>query len=188
MVTNKKEYHKIYMRKYSKNPKRIEYMKSYFRKWNKTPKRIAWIKKYVRSNKHKEYNSKWQLKNKNLVRAKFKRYYGTIKGIVNQLKKHDARRLNIKNQELNVELIKNVNERDLSCVYCGRKFINKDDRKEFDYDHINSFIPFSKDNIVKACKQCNKEKSCANTLEWCKFKGYVPAPIVIELYNKLYSS
>ena len=169
------------------NNDRKEYMNKYHREYNKTPKRIAWIKNYVRSDKHKKYNNKWQLENKDKVRAKFRRYYLSKKGVVNQLKKHDARRLNIKNADLNLELLELVNNRDTCCVYCKKEFKNKEDRSEFDYDHIHPFKPFSKYNMVKCCKLCNKEKSGSNALEWCNFKGYTPLPIVFELYKKIYS-
>jgi len=127
-----------------------------------------------------EYNNKWQRENKDKVSAKYKRYSISLKGIVNALKKKDKKKFGFISNELTVELIKQVNERDLFCVYCKKKL----EGIKSEYDHLNPFLPLSKINLVKCCKICTKSKSSANVLEWSNFMGYKPNGIVIELLKK----
>jgi 5-methylcytosine-specific restriction endonuclease McrA len=127
-----------------------------------------------------EYNNKWQRENPDKVRAKYKRYSISIKGIVNTLKKKDKKKFGYIDKNLNIELIKEVNKRDLFCVYCGRDLSNI----KIEYDHLNPFLPMSNINLVRCCKICNRSKSSANVLEWCEFNNFEPKNIVLELLKK----
>lgn len=153
-----------------------EELKEYKKKYHQ-----EWKKKYPeRYEKKKEYDKKWDRDNKDKVKAKYKRYLGTLKGIVNMIKKKDMKKFGYVSKELNIELIKEVNERDKLCVYC-RNDLNK---FKIEYDHLNPFLPISKYNLVRCCRECNRSKSSANVLEWCNFKKYIPSNIVLFLLEK----
>jgi len=190
-----REYHNKYMRKWREEnrervreinkksesrPERKEYVKKW---WKENPKAKAIRKKFYNSEKSKEYNTKWNKDNPDKLKAKYRRYYKSIKGIVNRLKKSDMRKFGISNDKITIELIEMVNSRDKSCVYCGKIFLDLNNFKEIQYDHINPFMPFSKINIIRCCKTCNLEKSNSDLIQWCKFKGYVISPIIQKFYD-----
>ncbi len=131
--------------------------------------------------KIKESWRKYSNENRDKIRKKYKRYYDTDKGTVNMLRKHDVRRFGIKDSLLTLGIIKMVNERDTNCIYCRCEF-----NDNIEYDHINPFRPFSKFNILRCCKKCNKEKSKANMKEWMNFMGYKISEKLEELYKKAY--
>ena len=53
------------------------------------------------------------------------------------------------------------------------------------YDHVDPLKPFSNINLpVRACKDCNYQKSSFDVLKWCEFKGYKPAKIIYQIIKK----
>lgn len=141
-------------------------------------------KKWRRNNRKKirEYSKRYDKKNPDKVKSRRDKYYHTTKGTVNMLRKHDARRLGTKNSELTLEIIEMINKRDKVCVYCGCEL-----NGNVEHDHINPFRPFSKNNIVRACNDCNKDKSRADMIQWMNFKGYKISKKLKDLYKKVYT-
>ena len=173
--------------KAEKNPKRRESISNW---WKTSPKAKAIRKRYYESAKGKEYHKKYNMENREKIKKKDKKYYYSIKGVVNRLKKNEVRKFKGTKFEgvnnINIELIEIVDKRDTNCVYCLKKLPEKSTNKnDIHYDHINPFKPFSKTNIVRCCGSCNHQKSNADVLQWCEFKGYNPAKIVYELLNKI---
>jgi len=194
-----KSYQKKYQEKWRKrNPEKWKGIqkksqnspqrKTYTAIWQKTsPKAKLIRKRYNESRKGKQYRVEWVLKNPEKVKARYGRYYNSLKGIVNRLKKNERRKFNFSGftDEITIELIEMVNKRDQNCVYCGKdlpKMPTK--RNDLHYDHLNPFKPFSKTNIVRCCGSCNHQKSSADVLQWCNFKGYKPAEIVYALIKE----
>ncbi|GBE19329.1 hypothetical protein BMS3Abin17_00052 [archaeon BMS3Abin17] len=166
-------------KKFRKSDKR----KKYLREYSKTEKAKSYKKKWEGENieKRREYDRRHRKKNPERVNANYKKYYYTPKGTATMLRKHDARRLGIKKSKLTWQIIEMINNRDKVCVYCGCEL-----NGNVEYDHINSFAPFCKSNIVRACKKCNKEKSSADMIQWMKFKGYKISEKLQNLYKKAY--
>lgn len=158
--------------------------KEYLRNWWKSNKGKIIRKRYAKSEKGKAYDRQWVKDNPEKVKAKLRKYYYSIKGTVNYLKKVEKRKFKFVNNEINVELINNVNKRDLFCVYCQKEL--KGIKNE--YDHLNPFKPLSKFNMVKCCRECNRSKANANVFEWCNFLGYKPSNIVYELSQGIKTS
>ncbi len=187
-----REYQKVYQKNWRKeNPEKVKEInnksesrlerKDYIKKWQKENPKFKIIRKRFNDSENGiESRRLWTKNNPEKVKKKYHKYYLTLKGIVNRLKKHDKKRFGIYNKEITKELIQLVNDRDKSCVYC-RKLFNSN---TIEYDHINPFKPFSKFNMVRCCQTCNRGKLNANVFEWCKFKGYIPDKIVLELFNK----
>lgn len=187
-----KAYQKEYQRKWRKeNPEKMKLIreksearperKAYVKLWQKTsPKAKAIRQKFSQNPRKKEYDKQWNKNNPDKVKAKYTKYYKTIKGVVNYLKKKDKKKFGTINNEITSELIKMVNERDTLCVYCLTDLL----KTKIEYDHLDAFLPFSNINIVRCCKKCNRSKSNGDVLKWCKRKGYTPAPIVYELLKK----
>ncbi len=184
----KREYH----RKWRKNNK--DKIKAADEKFRKSDKRKEYLKKYSKTEKARSYKKKWEGEHKEEMKAhrrrynnsekgkaKNKKYYYTPKGTANMLRKHDARRLGIKNSKLTWQIIEMINNRDKECVYCGCEL-----NGNIEYDHINSFVPFCKSNIVRSCKKCNKEKSSADMIQWMNFKGYKISEKLQNLYKEAY--
>ncbi len=174
--TNPQKWKEI-IKKSEAKPERKEYV----RNWQKTsPKAKSIRKRYRKSEKGKEYDKRWTKENPEKIKAKYARYYNSLKGVVNYLKKKDKKKFKISNKEITVELIKTVNERDILCVYCKENLSNI----KAEYDHLNGFKPFSKINLVRCCSICNRSKGSSNVLQWCNFKGYTPLPIVHKLLKE----
>ena len=168
-------------KKSEERKERIEYRKKW---WNENPK-AKLIKERFKENHpevQKQYDKTYKEKNPERARKKYERYYNSIKGIINRLKKADKKRFNIINSEITAELITNLDVIYKKCPYCYGEF-----KPRSEYDHLNSFKPFSKTNIIKVCSTCNQSKSNANLLEWIRFKGYKISKEIIELYEKSYS-
>lgn len=180
-----KERRKIWDRKYRENNKEkvVKSMHKYSQsEYGRKHKHDYYIKNKERDRERKrKYDIEWAKRNPEKAKAKYRRYYHSLKGIRNMLAKHDRRRLGLKT-EITYEDIKMVNERDKVCVYCGKDFEGK-----VEYDHINPFKPFSKCNIVKTCKSCNKSKSSADVMQWLAHKKYEVSPKIQELYKKVYN-
>jgi len=205
-LEKRKQYHNEYMKKWKKQnkdkwkiiqkksesrPERKEYLKNW---WAKSPKAKK-IKERFRNNHpkiEKEYNKKYREKNPDKVKEKYERYCKTPKGILNQINKVQTRRKKFKiltktyNQRPPKSLIKVINARDLVCVYCKKKFSDdKTNKRDYrTYDHLNAFKPHGSNNTVKCCGECNSSKADREVLEWCKSKGFTPAPIIFELLKK----
>jgi len=187
-----KEEEKKYYRKWRKdNPDKVKIADE---KYRKSDKRKEYLKKYRKTEKFKKYKKKWEgehveemkahrrrYNNSDKGKAKNKKYYYTVKGIANMLRKHDVRRLGIKKSKLTWQIIEMVNERDKVCVYCGCEL-----NGNVEYDHLNPFLPFSKRNIVRTCRKCNKDKSRADMIQWMNFKGYKISKKLLDLYKKVY--
>lgn len=182
MTTNNKEERKKWDKKYREKNRGT--CRESDKKWRESEKGKISKKKWRDDNpeKVKASNRKYVKNNLDKVKEKFKRYYNTPKGTANMLRKHDARRLGIKKSKLTWQIVEMVNERDKECVYCGCKL-----NGNVEYDHINPFKPFSKNNIVRACNNCNKDKSRANMIEWINFKKYKISQKLRDLYKKAYS-
>ena len=165
-------------KKSESRPERKEYIKDW---WKNNPKAKKIRSKFAKSEKGKKYQRDWHKENPVKAKLKYKRYYNSVKGIINRLKKIDKARFGICNNNLTIELIEMVNSRDKQCPYCKKEFVDIRNFKEIQYDHINPFLPFSKTNIVRCCDICNQEKGNANVFEWCEFNGYKPALIIYEL-------
>lgn len=178
--TKNPEKYKEIMKKSEGRPERKEYLSNW---WKTSPKAKMIKEKHNKSDKKKEYDKNYALKNPEKMKLKYKRYSMSIKGIVNNLKKKDKKKFGYFTKELNIELIKKINERDKLCIYCGK--ILSENRSEFEYDHLQPFKPISKFNIVRCCKQCNRSKLNANVFEWCEFMKYTPNKLVYELYKKI---
>jgi len=165
-----------------KDPKR----KAYLRHWYRTsPKAKLLRQKYLGSNNKKEANKRYAKKHPDIIKKKYARYYNSIKGTLNYLKKNERRKFKIEPKDVTIDLITTVNKRDKNCVYCGIKLPEKPtNRNDVHYDHINPFKPFSETNMVRCCGSCNHQKSNADVLQWCQFKGYKPAKIVYILLKK----
>ncbi len=156
--------------------------KEYQRKWQReSPKFKIIRKRFQKSEKSKKYQKEWEKNNKDKVRAKDRKYYSSVKGIVNILKGSDKTKFGIINEEINVDLINFVNERDKICPYCGGEF-----EPRVEYDHINPFRILSMKNIAKACSKCNQSKLNANLLQWMKFKGYKITKKIRKIYREAY--
>lgn len=190
----KKEYQRNYQKKWKeenkdrwnqirkKSDSRPEAKEKKKKWWKESPKAKLIRERFKENNPNakKEICRRWNKNNPDKVKEKFHKYYLTLKGTVNRLKKNDYKRFKINNKEITTDLIKLVNYRDKSCVYCRNEFKNLN---YIEYDHINPFKPFSKFNMVRCCKNCNRSKLNANVFEWCKFKGYTPVSIIFELYR-----
>lgn len=191
-----KEYQKEYQKKWriknvekwkeirkksESSPKRKEYLANW---WKTSPKAKAIRKRFNKSEKSKEYQKNWGHDHPDKVKKKYEKYYKSIKGIVNRLKKNEAKKFKFDGATDNIttKLIEMVNDRDKFCVYCGKKLPDIPKKpNDIHYDHINPFKPFSKTNIVRCCGHCNQQKANADVLQWCEFKGYKPAKIVYTL-------
>ena len=168
--------------KAEKNPKRKEYLSKW---WKTSQKAKAIRKRFNQSIKAKEYHKKWDMENPEKLKNKYAKYYISIKGVVNRLKKNEARKFKGNVSNITVDLIKMVDKRDKNCVYCGKNLPEKPmNRNDIHYDHINPFKPFSKINIARCCGSCNHKKSNADVLQWCEYNGYKPAKIVYDLLEK----
>jgi hypothetical protein len=174
---NNKEKWKEIQNKAESKQSRIDYRKNW---WNESPK-AKLIKERFKEN-HPEAASKYSKeyieRNPERNIKKYEKYYSSIKGIINRLKKSDKKRFNIDNNELTIELITYLDNKYKNCIYCGGEF-----KPRFDYDHINPFKPFSKKNIIKVCSKCNQSKNNANLLDWMNFKGYKITEEIEELYK-----
>jgi len=161
-----------------------EERKEYKRKWLKTEKGKEIKKRFKENHPNyvKEYAKMWNKKNPEKAKAKSKKYYATIKGKANYLRKADKKKFGIVNEMITTELVKFLIDRDKNCIYCGVKL----ERKNTDVDHINPFKPLSKDNAVLACSKCNKEKTSSDVLQWMTYKGYKISKKLQELYKKAY--
>lgn len=187
-IEEKREYHKKWR---EENKDKIKAADEKFRKSDKGKK---YMKEYNKTDKAKSYRKKWEevhkeemkahrrrYNNSDKGKAKNKKYYYTAKGIANMLRKHDKKRLGITEHKLTWQIIEMVNNRDKECVYCGCKL-----NENIEYDHPNPFRPFSKNNIVRACSKCNKDKSRADMIQWMNFKGYKISQKLLDLYKKTY--
>ena len=183
---NKDKWKEI-QRKSDSKPER----KAYLKKWWKESPKAEIIKKRFKENHpnlQKEYEKEWREKNPDKVKAKQEKYQYTKKGILNQIKKVQNRRIKFKKisgvyyNVPNKKLIELVDERDKVCVYCGRKF-SKDNKSRFyrSYDHLDPFKPHSKTNTVRCCISCNSSKGEKNVFEWVKSKGYKISKVIYEL-------
>ena len=135
-IETRKSYQRNYQKKWRKeNPEKWKKIidrsetqpkrKAYVINWWKTsPKAKLIRRKYRKSEKGREYDKRWAKENPEKVKAKYVRYYNSLKGIVNYLKKKDKKKFKINNKEISTELIKMVNERDTFCVYCKKDLLN----------------------------------------------------------------
>lgn len=185
-IKNREKYLSI-RNKHEQSKKRKEYLKKW---WKESPKAKAIRKRFNSSQKAKEYNIKWNKENKEKIRIKEKKYNATDKGILNQIKKVENRRIKFKKiagvyyNIPNKDLINIVNERDKVCVYCDCNFSNdKTSIKYRSYDHINAFKPHSINNTVKCCISCNSSKGDKDVLVWLKEKGLKPTELIYKLIN-----
>ncbi|HLG24209.1 MAG TPA: HNH endonuclease signature motif containing protein [Candidatus Nanoarchaeia archaeon] len=181
IIKNSEKWKEI-QKKSRDSPKR----KRYDAIWQKTsPKAKLIRKKYNESEKGKMYKKEWTLNNPDKIKAKYARYYSSTKGIINHLKKNERKKFRIEPKNITFELINVVNQRDKNCVYCGKSLPDKPTNKnDVHYDHLNPFKPFSEINMVRCCGSCNHQKSNADVLQWCEFKGYKPSKIVYDLLKK----
>ena len=195
-----KEYQRKYQRMWrKKNKERVKEIqrksnsrperKLYIRKWWKeSPKAKEIKRRFQKSEKAKQYQKEWIRKNPDKVKAKQDKYQYTKKGILNQIKKVQNRRIKFKKISgvyyniPNKKLIEFVDERDKVCIYCGREF-SKDKKSRFyrSYDHLDPFKPHSKTNTVKCCISCNSSKGEKNVFEWAESKGYKISKVIYEL-------
>ena len=186
-----KEYHKKWREKNKDKVKAIdkkhresEKRKKYLKEYQKTDKFKEYKKKYVEEHREeaKAYDKKYREANPEKSRERFRKYNKTTKGTAKMLRRHDAKRLGINNNEFTYKIIDMINKRDLVCVYCGCEL-----NGNIEHDHINPFKPFSINNIVRCCKDCNKDKSRADMVQWMNFKGYKISEKLQELYKKAYN-
>ncbi len=203
-LDKRREYNREYQKKWKKEnkekwkeirkksearPERKEYIK----KWQReSPKFKETRKRFQQSEKSKQYQREWNKNNEDKIKAKHKKYNNTDKGVLNQIKKVQNRRIKFKEisgvyyNVPNKELVSIVNKRDKVCVYCGDNFSNdKKSKKYRTYDHLDPFKPHSKTNTVKCCGSCNFSKGERNVWIWLKQKGYKPAKIIFELGKDL---
>lgn len=193
----RKEYNREYQKKWRKNnqekvkeirnkaeakQERIEYRRKW---WNESPKAKLIKERFKEAHpeKIKEYSINYNEKNQDRARKRYDKYYSSIKGIVNRLKKSDRKKFGIDNKDITIELISKLDVLYKKCPYCNGEF-----KPRFDYDHLNPFRPFSKENIVKVCSKCNQSKNNSNLIEWMEFKGYKISEELEILYNKSYKS
>ena len=165
----------------NKKSEQREERKEYRRNWWKTNPKAKLIKERFKENNpniQKKYDKEFKERHPDRVRKKDAKYYSSLKGIVNRLKKSDRKKFNIENKEITIDLIKELDIKFTFCMYCGEEF-----KPRFDYDHINPFKPFSKNNIIKVCSKCNQSKNNANLLEWMNFKKFTISDKIMELYS-----
>ena len=167
-------------RKSEKREERKEYRKKW---WSENPKAKLIKERFKEShpNIQKEYDKNFKEKHPERLRKKYEKYYNSIKGIINRLKKADKKRFGIENKNITIELITELDRKYIICPYCGNEF-----KPRFEYDHINPFKPFSRYNIVRACDKCNKDKSRADMMQWMSFKKLKVSEKLEELYKKAY--
>lgn len=186
------EYQKEYQRKWRlKNPERVKEInkksesrperKEYIKKWWGESDNAKQIRKRHYENGGKQKMDVWVKKNPERVKEKYSKYYNTTKGVVNYLKKRDRKKFNIRNPQINTELINFVNERDKVCPYCEGEF-----KPRPEYDHINPFKPISKENVVKCCSRCNQSKNNSDLIQWLNFKNYKITEKIVNLYKNAY--
>lgn len=201
--TKNKEYQREYQKRWRKlnkekwksirekaeqKPERKEYIKKW---WKESPKAKEIRKRFNESEKGKKYHRGWIANNEDKVKQKQDKYQYTEKGILNQIKKVETRRIKFKKisgvyyNVPNKELVKLVNERDKVCVYCGDNFSeDKNSNKYRSYDHLDPFKKHSKTNTVKCCISCNSSKREKNVWEWLEIKNYTPSEIIYKLSKK----
>ena len=181
MVTNDKEQRKKWDRKYRE--KNRDKIRKADKKWRDGEKGKISKKEWRDDNAEKilGYNRRYRKDNKDKCNEKGRRHYYTTKGTATMLRKHDARRLEVKKSKLTWQIIEMINKRDKECVYCGCEL-----NGNVEYDHINPFRPFCKNNIVRACGNCNKDKSRADMIQWMNFKGYKVSEKLLDLHKKAY--
>jgi len=181
---NKEKWKEI-VKKSENRPER----KKYIKEWqNNNPKFKEIRKRFQNSKKQKEYQKKWTLNNKDKISEKHKRYNKTSKGILNKIKKVQRRRIKFKKIAgvyYNIprkDLIELVNKRDKVCVYCGCKFSEDNNSKNYGtYDHLDAFKAHSKKNTVKYCSSCNSSKGAKDVLVWLSEKGMKPSKKILNL-------
>lgn len=182
MTTNDKEERKKWDKKYrEKNGNKVkESQKKYQDSEGGKKKAKEWRKD--NPEKILERDRRYRKNNPDKGKERGRKYYYTPKGTASMLRKHDARRLGTKKSEFTWEIVEAINDRDKECVYCGCELSN-----DFNYDHINPFKECSKENIVRACANCNKDKSRADMIQWMNFKRYKISQKLLDLYKKAYS-
>jgi len=200
----RKRYHTEYMIKYrEKNRERIKEInrksearperKEYLRNWWKnSPKAKEIRKRFWNSEKSKKYQRDWNENNKEKNKLKYQKYQYTKKGILNQIKKVQTRRIKFKkisgvyHNIPSKKLIEFVDNRDKKCVYCGCEFIEDPKSNRYrTYDHLDPFKPHSKENTVRCCSSCNSSKGERNVWEWLKIKGFTPSEVIYRLAKDL---
>ncbi len=181
MVTNSKEERKKWDKNYrEKNSEKVkESQKKYQDSDGGKKKRKKW--RDDNPEKILERDRRYRKNNPESGKKRGKKYYYTLKGTASMLRKHDARRLGIKISTFTWKTLEIINNRDRECVYCRCEFENN-----INYDHINPFKECSKNNIVRSCVDCNKDKSRANMIEWMNFKKYKISQKLLDLYKKAY--
>lgn len=187
----KSEKRKLYLANYKKTEKFKKMQRESDEKYRKKyPNRIVEIrKKYYRSDKGILNNMKKSDNRRKKSKEK--------SGVLYERPKKDL-------------LIK-VKKRDKNCIYCGKdlKLIDKMANKHICNEHINPILPFSEYNFGLNCSDCNSSKGevvdkpfiklvkktggitlqLIDTLkeriiEWCKYKGFVPNPLVFKMLKQ----
>ena len=182
MTTNDKEKRKKWDKKYRENhQKKVkESTKKYQDSEGGKAKRKKWREDNPEKIKARDRN--YRNNNKDRCNKNGRKYYNTIKGRLKMLKRHDAKRLDTKEHKLTPEILKIIDERDNECVYCGNSFNN-----DMEHDHLNPFKQFSRFNIVRCCRKCNRGKSSSDMVQWMNFKEYKISQKLLDLYKKAYS-
>jgi len=185
------EYHRMWRKKNPEKWKAIrdkneqsEKRKEYRKKWwNENPKAKMIKERFKESHPEiqKKYNTEWREKNPERAKSKYEKYYNSIKGVINRLKKADKKRFKINNTNISYDLITKLDLIYKKCAYCGGDF-----KPRFEYDHINPFKPFSKTNIIKVCSKCNQSKNNSNLMEWMKWKEYKITEDIEKIYTLAY--
>ena len=117
--TKGKKYHTEYMKKYreenqdkirqiNKKAEQKEKRKEYRRKWwNENPKAQMIKERFKQNNPEiqKQYDKTYKEKNPERARKKYEKYYNSVKGVINRLKKADKKRFGINNNNIDYELI-----------------------------------------------------------------------------------
>jgi len=149
------------------------------------------LRNKIRNEKKYWLEQYWKHREKHLLKAR--KHRKTLKGKLSNLKSNERRRKKVlfltgkSRDQLSLETIKIINERDKVCVYCGKQFDDMIITNRETIDHLDCNKPLSESNAVKCCWSCNASKRnipINKIKEWIKRRGFTPEEIVYELINK----
>ena len=140
MTTNDKEERKKWDKKYREN--HSEKVKESEKKYQSSEGGKKKAKEWRDDNPEiiKKCGVNYRMNNRDKENKRGRKFYETIKGRLKMLKRHDAKRLEIKGHKLTLEILEIIDKRDKECVYCGNNFNN-----DMEHDHLNPFKQFSKE-------------------------------------------
>ena len=174
--TPKRQYDKKY---YQEHNQKLKLMAREYRKRN--PEKIKEINKnYYKKNKeeHDKQTLKWIKENRDKVNKWIRRWRKTERGKLITRKNNIKRRALEKGNNLTIEQLKIILDRDKTCIYC------KTDNKKLTLEHITPLTKGGENsfsNCAMACINCNSSKRNKDVLIWCKEQKIEVPKIVLNL-------